>query len=138
MKTVTHYPFQIRAAIAFCFYIVLLIPVQSAASYGQENKIEARVIAHDSYGIPHQLGHVKSNYDVKVTGSIIRTKLTQIFSNDENVWLEGSYLFPLPHNAAVDRLKMFIGDRVIEGKIHKKEIALKNMRRQKKKVKTLR
>ena len=132
MKTVTHYPFKIRAAIAFCFYIVLLIPVQSAASYGQENKIEARVIAHDSYGIPHQLGHVKSNYDVKVTGSIIRTKLTQIFSNDENVWLEGSYLFPLPHSAAVDRLKMFIGDRVIEGKIHKKEIALKKYEKAKK------
>lgn len=132
MKTVTHYPYQIRAVIAFCFYIILFMPSHSAASYGQDNKIEAKIIAQDSYGIPHQLGHVKSNYDVKVTGSIIRTKLTQVFSNDEDVWLEGSYLFPLPHDAAVDRLKMFIGDRVIEGKIHKKEIALKKYEKAKK------
>jgi Ca-activated chloride channel homolog len=55
--------------------------------------------------------------DIKVSGVVARTKVTQKFRNDSPDWVEGIYVFPLPENAAVDRLRMRIGERLIEGQI---------------------
>jgi len=67
------------------------------------------------------------NTDVKisVSGLAIRTMLRQTFRNDSDTWVEGVYVFPLPDGAAVDRLRMKIGARFIEGEIREKEVAKK-------------
>ena len=49
--------------------------------------------------------------------------MTQKFLNPSDAWVEGIYVFPLPDTAAVDQLKMKIGDRIIEGKIKPREEA---------------
>ncbi|HKI05772.1 MAG TPA: VIT domain-containing protein [Thermoanaerobaculia bacterium] len=61
--------------------------------------------------------------EVRVTGIIARAKVTQIFKNPSKDWVEGIYLFPLPEEAAVDTLKMKVGDRIILGVIQEKEEA---------------
>lgn len=63
--------------------------------------------------------------DVKidVTGPMARARVTQRFINPGDGWVEGKYVFPLPQNAAVDTLKMLIGDKVIEGQIKEKKQA---------------
>ncbi|MCQ2003635.1 marine proteobacterial sortase target protein [Rhizobium sp. NRK18] len=63
--------------------------------------------------------------DVKidVSGPIARVKVTQQFVNPSKGWVEGTYVFPLPENAAVDTLKMKIGDRYIEGEIKPRQEA---------------
>ncbi len=61
--------------------------------------------------------------EVKVTGVIARTKITQIFLNPGQEWLEGIYIFPLPADAAVDRLQMKVGNRTIQGIIQDKDQA---------------
>ncbi len=66
-----------------------------------------------------------TDVQIKVTGPIIRTRLTQKFINNSAQTVEGIYLFPLPQDAAVDRLVMIIGGRVIEGKIQEKRQARK-------------
>jgi Ca-activated chloride channel family protein len=53
--------------------------------------------------------------EVRVTGVIARTKITQIFMNPGKEWLEGIYIFPLPGDAAVDTLQMKVGNRTIQG-----------------------
>lgn len=58
-----------------------------------------------------------------VTGHTVRATLRQRFRNPLDAWLEGTYLFPLPDNAAVDHLSLRVGDRVIEGRIREKEAA---------------
>ncbi len=68
---------------------------------------------------------LKTEVDVAVNGFVARTKITQMFTNQSDEWLEGVYIFPLPENAAVDHMKMFVGDRIIEGQIHEKEKARK-------------
>lgn len=60
---------------------------------------------------------------LRVTGMIVRARVTQRFANPHGEWMEGLYTFPLPETAAVDGLRMIIGDRVIEGQIHEKEEA---------------
>ena len=61
-----------------------------------------------------------SDFDITVTGPIGRTRLTQQFVNPTDGWIEAVYVFPLPEDAAVDTLKMVIGDRVIVGDIKEK------------------
>lgn len=61
-----------------------------------------------------------TDVDIEVTGPIGRTRVTQRFENPSDGWVEGVYVFPLPDNAAVDTLKMVIGDKVIEGEIKPK------------------
>ena len=61
--------------------------------------------------------------EVKVTGIIARTKVTQIFKNISTDWVEGIYIFPLPADAAVDTLRMKVGNRTILGAIQSKEKA---------------
>lgn len=63
---------------------------------------------------------LKSKVDIKVTGIVARTKLTQTFKNAGKEWVNALYVFPLPENAAVDHLLMTIGERKIEGKIKEK------------------
>jgi Ca-activated chloride channel homolog len=67
------------------------------------------------------------NIDVAmvVTGMINRVSVTQSFSNTTDRWQEGIYVFPLPDNAAVDQLRLKIGDRIIEGQIKEKQTAKK-------------
>lgn len=62
---------------------------------------------------------------IDITGPIGRTRVTQRFENPTDAWLEGTYVFPLPENSAVDTMKMIIGGRIIEGEIHRKATAKK-------------
>lgn len=68
---------------------------------------------------------VSTDVDIKVTGMIARAKITQQFKNNSMQWLEGLYVFPLPEDAAVDHMKMYVGSRIIEGKIKPREEARK-------------
>ncbi|GJL63084.1 MAG: marine proteobacterial sortase target protein [Nitrospirales bacterium] len=60
-----------------------------------------------------------------VTGFIARTTVRQKFRNPGSDWAEGIYVFPLPETAAVDHLRMHIGERVIEGHIQERTEAKK-------------
>jgi Ca-activated chloride channel family protein len=66
---------------------------------------------------------INTNVAIRVSGPVSRTTLSQNFRNDGTEWVEGIYVFPLPDNAAVDRLRIRIGERVIEGEIREKEQA---------------
>ena len=66
---------------------------------------------------------INTSIDIRVSGPVARTSVSQTFRNDGTEWVEGIYVFPLPDSAAVDRLRMRIGDRFIEGEIREKEQA---------------
>lgn len=68
---------------------------------------------------------MNTGIDARISGLAARVKVRQTFRNDGQDWVEGIYVFPLPDNAAVDRLRMLIGERVIEGEIREKEQARK-------------
>ena len=60
---------------------------------------------------------------ITVTGMIARARVIQRFKNPGKQWKEGIYVFPLPENAAVDHLRMVLGERIIEGQIREREQA---------------
>ncbi|MEZ5816479.1 MAG: marine proteobacterial sortase target protein [Hyphomicrobiaceae bacterium] len=60
---------------------------------------------------------VGTDYDVTVSGPTARTRVTQMFHNPASTHVEAVYVFPLPEGAAVDSLKMVIGERIVVGSI---------------------
>ncbi len=60
---------------------------------------------------------------IRVAGLLARATVTQRFHNPTQEWLEGVYVFPLPDTAAVDGLRMIVGERIVEGRIKEREEA---------------
>src|SRR5882757_8884114 len=61
--------------------------------------------------------------DLTVSGPTVRARVTQIFKNPTQNWVEATYVYPLPEGGAVDTLKMVIGDRVVTGEIKERQQA---------------
>jgi Ca-activated chloride channel family protein len=68
---------------------------------------------------------MNTDIEATVSGLVARVSVRQSFQNDGQEWVEGIYVFPLPDTAAVDRLRMHIGERFIEGEIREKGEAKK-------------
>src|SRR4029450_1764503 len=64
-----------------------------------------------------------TDVDIRVTGMIARAKVHQSLTTPAAEWAEGIYVFPLPDDAAVDHLRMRVGDRIIEGMIRERAAA---------------
>jgi Ca-activated chloride channel family protein len=68
---------------------------------------------------------LSQDVEIYITTMTARIMVRQRFENNTDQWQEAIYVFPLPHEAAVDQLRMKIGDRVIVGEIREKEEAKK-------------
>ncbi|WP_432652038.1 marine proteobacterial sortase target protein [Phyllobacterium myrsinacearum] len=66
---------------------------------------------------------VATDVDIVVSGPTARARITQIFTNPSNGWVEAVYAYPLPEDSAVHALKMVVGKRVIIGDIKEKKEA---------------
>ena len=73
-------------------------------------------------GVRHALA-LNTNMHVEITGMTARVMVVQSFRNDGGAWAEGVYRFPLPDGAAVDRLWVQVGGRILEGEIQEREHA---------------
>src|SRR5262249_44954661 len=64
-----------------------------------------------------------TDVDLVVSGPTARARVTQIFHNPTDGWVEAVYVYPLPAGGAVDTLKMVIGERIIVGDIKDRKAA---------------
>jgi Ca-activated chloride channel family protein len=70
-----------------------------------------------------ELPLVHSDVDARISAHLADVELTQVFGNPWGDPIEAVYLFPLPDDAAVDAMTLRVGDRVVEGAIHRREQA---------------
>ena len=63
--------------------------------------------------------------DVSIEEQVATTHIEQLFVNENDWMLEGTYLFPLPEGAAVSQLTMWVDGQPIEAKILEKDEARK-------------
>lgn len=68
---------------------------------------------------------LETRVTIDVAGFIARARVRQRFHNPTDAWVEGIYVFPLPENAAVDQLRMLVGEREVVGEIREREEARK-------------
>src|SRR5262249_51408891 len=60
---------------------------------------------------------VATDVDMTVSGPTARARVTQLFHNPTDGWVEAIYVYPLPEGGAVDTLKMVVGERIIVGDV---------------------
>lgn len=78
------------------------------------------LLASDMPGLYVPAPLVDTDIEIVATGLGARTIVRQRFTNPSDAWVEGIYAFPLPEKAAVDSLRLRIGERFIEGRIRPK------------------
>jgi Ca-activated chloride channel family protein len=64
-----------------------------------------------------------TDVDLVVSGPTIRARVTQVFQNPTDAWVEAVYVYPLPAGGAVDSMKMVVGERIIVGEIKSRQEA---------------
>ena len=75
--------------------------------------------ASDGTGLELQ----KFEAQIALDGFLAFTELKMVFYNPENRRREGRFQIVLPHNAAISRFAMKIGDRLQEGEVVEKQLA---------------
>lgn len=63
------------------------------------------------------------NVTVTIENQIARTKIDQVFVNDSEYQLEGTYIFPLPEDATISDFAMYVDGQRLEGKVLDREQA---------------
>jgi Ca-activated chloride channel family protein len=98
--------------------LFLFLAIGSGLARAEDDRRQGLYLAAGDSAVPAPV--LGSTVEVRVTGIIARAKVTQIFKNPSKEWVEGIYIFPLPEDAAVDTLRLKIGDRTVQGVIQEK------------------
>src|SRR6185312_2133977 len=91
----------------------------------QTQETAGSLLLLDADGKPSRVKVPLKHTDVKaeISGFLARVTVTQEFENNNKDRIEAVYSFPLPANAAVDDMTMNVGERIVRGKIMKREDA---------------
>lgn len=97
---------------------MLLVAATTAAAKSDNAITEGRLDAFDAKGKSLGACPLKhTDVTVDVAGFIARVTVKQQFHNPFKDKIEAVYVFPLSQDAAVDRMTMTVGDRIIQGEI---------------------
>lgn len=61
--------------------------------------------------------------NVTIDNQVATTRVDQVFRNDSDWALEGTYIFPLPENAAISDFAMWVNGERVDGQLYTKEEA---------------
>jgi Ca-activated chloride channel homolog len=106
--------------------IIALMLIAAAVFSGDEVSESAgsgRMQVLGEEGVVGELPLQHTSVVIDVTGNLQRATVRQVYGNPYDEVIEAVYTFPLPQSGAVDRMDMWIGDRLIEGKIHERVLA---------------
>lgn len=119
----------IRALFAMLAAMLCLTPVAARAATGAVAQAgatrvtEGTLLFRGADGVPAPAPLLETDVDLQVTGPVARAIVRQQFVNPTSNWVEGVYVFPLPEDAAVDHLRLHVGDRILEGLIRERAAA---------------
>jgi Ca-activated chloride channel family protein len=112
-------PYHLVAALAISLSLLCLAAAPAPAFAGNpQDATQGSLWLRDEQNTPYQPAPtLDTRVTMDITGMLARVQVRQTFHNPGNRWAEGIYVFPLPEKAAVDHLRMVIGERIIEGQI---------------------
>jgi Ca-activated chloride channel family protein len=73
--------------------------------------------------LPRALPVKSIKIDTKISAQVATTHVEQVFRNDTDATLEGTYLFPIPESASVAEFAIWDGDRRLVGEVRSREEA---------------
>ncbi len=104
------------------------VSASSADDYPQvsmSNIREGSLLIKSSSNSYQKIPLLHTDVEMNISGMISRSKIKQHFKNTSNNWIQAIYVFPLPETAAVDQMRMRIGERIIEAEIKERQQAKK-------------
>ena len=81
------------------------------------------LVARDPSGQESRLSLRKLHVDVHIEDGFARTTIDQTYFNHQSGRLEGTFYFPLPPDASLSRLAMYVGENLMEGGMVEREYA---------------
>ena len=73
--------------------------------------------------LPRSLPIKAIKIDTKISSQVATTHVEQIFRNDTDATLEGTYFFPIPEQASITEFAIWDGDRRLVGEVRSREEA---------------
>jgi Ca-activated chloride channel family protein len=73
--------------------------------------------------LPRSLPVKSIKIDTKIVSQVATTHIEQIFRNDTDATLEGTYFFPIPEQASITEFAIWDGDRRLVGEVRTREEA---------------
>jgi Ca-activated chloride channel homolog len=110
--------------ISFICALALALSCSWSAAFAAPPSPDAiQLVSYDSEGAERPFTIESTDVQVDISAAYASVVVTQTFRNPFEVPLEGIYRFPLPHDAAVDRVGLIVGGRLIEAEIQRREEA---------------
>ncbi|HEV3469747.1 MAG TPA: VIT and VWA domain-containing protein [Pyrinomonadaceae bacterium] len=73
--------------------------------------------------LPRALPVKAIEVETKIAGQVATTHVEQVFRNDTDATLEGTYFFPIPETASISEFAIWDGDRRLVGEVRSREEA---------------
>jgi Ca-activated chloride channel family protein len=70
-----------------------------------------------------QLAIKYHHVDVSIENQVVTTHVDQVFRNDNDWQIEGTYIFPIPEGASINEFTLWIDNEPVEGKVLTREEA---------------
>jgi Ca-activated chloride channel family protein len=112
------------------FFWLLMLLLLSGAGFGQsvhqslqqspEHARTGEFFLIDAGGHTQSALHQQTDVTMHITGMTARVNVRQTFTNATGEWQEGTYVFPLPEDSAVNAMRMLAGDREIIGEVRER------------------
>ena len=106
---------------------LILKPVEGTMSVEKEKEskeiTQGTLLGKTEEGIELECPLKHTDVKAEISGFISRVEVTQEFNNPFDSPIEAIYIFPLPHNGAVNSMEMVVGERKITGLIKTREEA---------------
>ena len=114
-----------RIRIAAVTFLVLFLTVLTVHGQGiiVPGPCERCPIPPRPINMPRSLPVKSIKLDTKIVSQVATTHVEQIFRNDSDATLEGTYFFPLPESAAISEFAIWDGDRRLVGEVRSREEA---------------
>lgn len=124
-KVVLAFAIGLATSIALAGVVLLLAHDAQAAELApmKPKEVQQGTLLLKSEGATLAVPAVATDAEIRVSGIVARAVVKQTYRNPFDTWFEGVYVFPLPENAAVDHLRMKVGDRIVKGDIQERQAA---------------
>jgi len=116
-----------QIAACLCFNLVIFFALNAGIIYAQGIIVPRPCETCPRPPRPAQLPRalpVKSiKLDTRINAQVATTHVEQIFRNDSDATLEGTYFFPIPETASISEFAIWDGDRRLVGEVRSREEA---------------
>jgi Ca-activated chloride channel family protein len=102
---------------------LMMLAASTAFAQQEDDTYSGRLQAIGDSGVVGDLPLEHTSVDIVVTGNLQRAVVHQVYGNPYTDPIEAVYTFPLPDDGAVDRMNMYIGDRLVVGRIYERDMA---------------